>query len=42
MNETNNKSMNINDIDKFQIFYTEAIMQDSSFPQITRIKPINE
>jgi hypothetical protein len=42
MNETNNKSMNINDIDKFQIFYTEAIMQDSSFPQITRIKPIFE
>lgn len=34
--------MNINDIDKFQIFYTEAIMQDSSFPQITRIKPIFE
>lgn len=42
MNETNNKSMTINDIDKFQIFYTEAIMQDSSFPQITRIKPIFE
>jgi len=42
MNGTENNSMNTSDFDKFQLFYTEAIMQDSSFPQITRIKPIFE
>jgi hypothetical protein len=27
-------------IDRFQLFYVEAIMNDSSFPQINRIRPI--
>ncbi len=27
-------------IDKFQLFYTEAIMQDSSFPQINKLRPM--
>lgn len=31
-----------NGVEKFQLFYTEAIMQDSSFPQINKIKPIFE
>lgn len=40
----NNAAENVNlaDLDKFQLFYTEAIMQDSSFPQINKIKPIFE
>lgn len=29
-------------VDRFQLFYTEAIMQDSSFPQINKIKPLFE
>lgn len=29
-------------IDKYNLFYVEAIMHDSSFPQINRIKPIFE
>ncbi len=29
-------------VDKFHLFYVEALMQDSSFPQICRIKPIFE
>lgn len=28
------------DIDRFHLFYIEAIMNDSSFPQINRIRPI--
>jgi len=28
--------------DKFQLFYVEALMQDSSFPQLHRIRPIFE
>jgi len=38
----NNKNSDINSIDRFQLFYTEAIMQDSSFPQINKIKPMFE
>lgn len=29
-------------VDKYNLFYVEAIMHDSSFPQINRIKPIFE
>ena len=36
------ENVNLTDLDKFQLFYTEAIMQDSSFPQINKIKPIFE
>ena len=36
------KENNITGIDRFQLFYTEAIMQDSSFPQINKIKPLFE
>lgn len=32
----------MNGIERFQLFYTEAIMQDSSFPQINKIKPVFE
>ncbi len=36
------ENINLTGLDKFQLFYTEAIMQDSSFPQINKIKPIFE
>ncbi|HOP30871.1 MAG TPA: hypothetical protein P5120_12160 [Spirochaetota bacterium] len=35
-------NLNNNGIERFQLFYTEAIMQDSSFPQINKIKPVFE
>lgn len=37
-----NTETGMNGIERFQLFYTEAIMQDSSFPQINKIKPIFE
>lgn len=36
------ENINLTGLDRFQLFYTEAIMQDSSFPQINKIKPIFE
>ncbi len=41
MEETTANLIN-NGIERFQLFYTEAIMQDSSFPQINKIKPVFE
>lgn len=35
-------NITISGIERFQVFYTEAIMQDSSFPQINKIKPVFE
>ncbi len=32
----------LSELNRFQLFYLEAIMQDSSFPQISRIKPLFE
>jgi hypothetical protein len=37
-----NKQANAEKIDYFHLFYVEAIMQDSAFPQINKIKPIFE
>ena len=37
-----NTEFSMNGIQRFQLFYTEAIMQDSSFPQINKIKPLFE
>ncbi len=31
-----------NSVDRYHLFYVEAIMQDSSFPQIHRVKPVFE
>lgn len=36
------KHANTRKIDYFHLFYVEAIMQDSAFPQINKIKPIFE
>jgi len=40
--EETTANLNNNGIERFQLFYTEAIMQDSSFPQINKIKPVFE
>lgn len=42
MNGNTGTDSSMNGIEKFQLFYTEAIMQDSSFPHINKIKPLFE
>ncbi len=38
----NNTTADQCQLDRFHLFYVEAIMHDSSFPQISRVKPIFE
>lgn len=37
-----NKKKTISHVDRFHLFYVEAIMHDSSFPQIHRVRPVFE